>query len=444
MTQPPSHTPATPAPDAADDSADPPNPGAAPSATRPGPAPSPRQGPERPVAPAFTGEYRSTAADDEHHHAPANPTGSRLAVLTLTALGVVYGDIGTSPLYALQECFNARHGIAPTPENVIGVLSLIVWSLISVVSVKYISFIMRADNRGEGGILALLALLLQKGGGINWDPREDAEMDADEKARRLRLKNMVVVLGLFGAALLYGDGIITPAISVLGAMEGVAVIAPALEHWVVPVTIVILLVVFAAQRFGTDRVGKAFGPVMLLYFTTLAVLGIPHIVARPDVLQALLPHHAVGFMLREGTVGFVLLGAVVLSVTGAEALYADMGHFGRKPIRLAWFGFVMPCLLVNYFGQGSLLIGDPSAAANPFYNLAPRLFQPVLLGIATAAAIVASQALISGAFSLTQQAVALGYSPRVTIVHTSAREAGQIYIPEVNTLLAIGCVLVVF
>jgi KUP system potassium uptake protein len=443
MTQPTHSTSATPAPEGSGE-AEPPNPGKpAVPATRGGKAPAPRPKAGRPVVPAFTGEFSTVADDLDSHHAPANPSGARLATLTLTALGVVYGDIGTSPLYALQECFNAAHGLRPTVGNVLGVLSLIVWSLILVVSVKYISFIMRADNRGEGGILALLALLLQKGGGINWEQREEKEMDEEERARRLRLKNLVIVLGLFGAALLYGDGIITPAISVLGAMEGVAVIQPALEHWVVPLTMIILVGVFLAQQFGTDRVGKAFGPVMLTYFFTLAALGIPKILERPEVLQALSPLHAIRFMGEHGTMGFVLLGAVVLSVTGAEALYADMGHFGRRPIKLAFFGLVFPCLLLNYFGQGSLLIGDPAAAANPFYNLAPRVFQPVLLGIATAAAIVASQALISGAFSLTQQAVALGYSPRVTIVHTSAREAGQIYIPEVNALLAIGCLLVV-
>ncbi|MCU0625412.1 MAG: potassium uptake protein, partial [Gemmatimonadaceae bacterium] len=381
--------------------------------------------------------------EHEHHHAPESPTGQRLAVLTLTALGVVYGDIGTSPLYALKECFNGPHGVPATAANVVGVLSLIVWSLILVVSVKYISFIMRADNRGEGGILALLALLLQKGGGISWEQREEKEMDDEERARRLRLKNLVIVLGLFGAALLYGDGIITPAISVLGAVEGVSVIAPALTQAVVPVTIAILVGVFAAQRFGTDRVGKAFGPIMLTWFISIAALGIPHILERPAVLAALLPTHAVAFMAEHGTHGFVILGAVVLSVTGAEALYADMGHFGRRPIRLAWFALVFPCLLLNYFGQGAMLIGDPAAATNPFYLVAPRMLLYPLLGLATLAAIVASQALISGAFSLTQQAVSLGYSPRVTIVHTSAREQGQIYIPEINTLLAVGCVLVV-
>lgn len=445
MTQPSSPTPATPspAPEGAPEGGEPPNPG------RPAPARAgvrgsarrPKAG--RPVVPAYTGEHSAQPDDPDHAHGHETPTGRRLAVLTLTALGVVYGDIGTSPLYALKECFGPVHGVAPTPENVIGVLSLLVWSLILVVSVKYISFIMRADNRGEGGILALVALLLQKGGGISVEPRQEKELDDEERARRARLKSLVIALGLFGAALLYGDGIITPAISVLGAVEGVSVIAPALERFIVPVTLVIILGLFMAQQFGTDRVGKAFGPIMLTYFVTIAALGVPKILERPEVLTALSPVHAVAFMAHHQWHGFVLLGAVVLSVTGAEALYADMGHFGRKPIRLAWFALVFPCLLVNYFGQGSLLIGDPSAAANPFYNLAPRPFVPVLIGLATMAAIVASQALISGAFSLTQQAVALGFSPRVTIVHTSAREAGQIYIPEINTLLGIGTALVV-
>ncbi len=367
-------------------------------------------------------------ADSNQHHVGEPATGKKLALLTLTALGVVYGDIGTSPLYALKECFNGIHGVEPTPENVVGVLSMIVWSLISVVSVKYIGFILRADNRGEGGILALLALLLQKSGGVL----------ADEKK-----KKRVIVLALIGAALLYGDGIITPAVSVLGAVEGVTVIAPALHNVVVPVTIVLLLGVFGAQRFGTDRVGKLFGPIMLTWFVSIAALGIPHIIAHPTVLRSLSPWYALAFMVTHGWHAFVLLGAVVLSVTGAEALYADMGHFGKRPIRLAWGLLVFPCLLLNYFGQGAVLISNASARANPFYSLAPDLLQIPLLLLATMAAIIASQALISGAFSLTQQSVQLGYTPRVTIIHTSEQQSGQIYIPEINTLLAIGTIFVV-
>jgi KUP system potassium uptake protein len=370
----------------------------------------------------------SGVAESHHYHDSAPPTGKRLAILTLTALGVVYGDIGTSPLYAFKECFNGPHGVAPTAENIVGVLSLIVWSLVLVVTVKYVGFILRADNRGEGGILALLALLLQKKDGV-----QDNE----------QLKRTVIVLGLFGAALLYGDGIITPAISVLGAVEGVKVIAPALESAVVPITIAILVVLFAVQRFGTDRVGRLFGPIMLVWFATIAVVGVPRIFERPEVLQSLLPWHGLQFLWHHGTHGFVILGAVVLSVTGAEALYADMGHFGKRPIQLAWLAMVFPCLLLNYFGQGAMLLGNPANRANPFYLTAPEWMLYPLLVLATLAAIVASQALISGAFSLTQQSVQLGYTPRVTIRHTSEKERGQIYIPEVNALLAIGTIFVV-
>jgi KUP system potassium uptake protein len=355
------------------------------------------------------------------------PQGKRLALLTLTALGVVYGDIGTSPLYALRECFKAEYGIHPTPESILGVLSLILWSLILVVSVKYIVFILRADNRGEGGILALLALLLQQ------------RRRADDKRRRLTL----VALGLFGAALLYGDGVITPAISVLGAVEGLEVGAPGLSRIVVPITLIILFALFMVQRFGTARVGTAFGPTMLLWFLTIAVLGVRSIASNPGVLAAANPWHAVEFFFDHGVAGFLTLGAVVLCVTGGEALYADMGHFGKRPIRIAWFGVALPALLLNYFGQGALLLRDPTAASNPFYLLAPPSFQWPLLVIATAAAIVASQALISGAFSLTQQSIQLGYSPRMQIVHTSKQEAGQIYIPEVNKALMIGCLILV-
>ena len=359
--------------------------------------------------------------------APAPPTGRRLAILTVTALGVVYGDIGTSPLYALRECFKAEYGIHPTPQNIIGVLSLILWSLILVVSIKYIVFILRADNRGEGGILALLALLLQQ------------KRRADDTRRRL----LLIALGLFGAALLYGDGIITPAISVLGAVEGLEVGAPSLAFFVVPITLVILFALFMVQRFGTARVGTAFGPIMVVWFVTIAVLGLRTIAAAPSVLAAINPWHGVEFFLVHGVAGFLTLGAVVLCVTGGEALYADMGHFGKRPIRIAWFVAVLPALMLNYFGQGALLLKHPEAASNPFYLLAPPAFQWPLLVIATLAAIVASQALISGAFSLTQQSIQLGYSPRMQIVHTSVHEAGQIYIPEVNKALMAGCLILV-
>ena len=354
-----------------------------------------------------------------------HPTGKRLAVLTITALGVVYGDIGTSPLYALRACFKPEYGLAPTPYNVTGVLSLFTWSLTLVVSLKYILFVMRADNRGEGGILAMLALILGK--------------DTTHRRRRA----VLVVLGLIGAALLYGDGVITPAISVLGAMEGLLVVSPVFERFIIPVTLIVLVFLFLFQRVGTARVGGTFGPLMLLWFGLIAVLGAAEVLRAPGILAALNPWYAFQFMYERGWVGFVLLGAVVLAVTGAEALYADMGHFGRRPIRLAWFSLVFPCLLLNYFGQGALILRDPSAVANPFFMLAPRLLLYPLIAIATVAAIIASQALISGAFSLTQQCVQLGYSPRVTIVHTSAREAGQIYIPEVNHALMVGCFVIV-
>jgi KUP system potassium uptake protein len=363
--------------------------------------------------------------DHEAQHPPA--TGRRLALLTLTALGVVYGDIGTSPLYALRECFRAEHGITPTHDNVVGVLSLILWSLILVVSVKYITFVLRADNRGEGGILSLLALLLQQ------------KRRTEERRRRLAL----VALGLFGASLLCGEGIITPAISVLGAVEGLEVGSPALAHLVVPITVLILFALFMIQRFGTARVGATFGPIMLVWFVTIGVLGFQSIAETPSVLSAINPWYALQFFRNHGLAGFLTLGAVVLCITGCEALYADMGHFGKRPIRLAWFAAALPMLMLNYLGQGALLLRDNAAAENPFYLLAPPSFQWPLLIIATLAAIVASQALISGVYSLTQQSIQLGYSPRMQIVHTSEKQAGQIYIPEINKALMVGCLVLV-
>ncbi|AHG89964.1 Low affinity potassium transport system protein kup [Gemmatirosa kalamazoonensis] len=388
--------------------------------------------PSRGLTPSVIAEPAATTAETPasshpHHHADANPTGRRLALLTLTALGVVFGDIGTSPLYTLQECFSREHGVPATIPDVYGVLSLIVLSLTMIVTIKYVTFIMRADNKGEGGILALLALIMQR-------RRRD-----DDKGSRF----VLISLALFGAALLYGDGIITPAISVLGAVDGLKVIAPALDRWVIIITIVILFGLFSFQRSGTERVGRMFGPVMLVWFATLAVLGVAGFRHHPEILKAVWPGYGVSFFFRHGLHGFLILGSVVLAVTGAEALYADMGHFGKKPIRLAWLTFVFPCLLLNYFGQGALLIAHPEAAANPFYLLAPRALQIPLLVIATFAAIVASQALISGAFSLTQQAVQLGFVPRLDIRHTSHHAAGQIYIPEVNQALALGCIVVV-
>ncbi|HET7585498.1 MAG TPA: potassium transporter Kup [Gemmatimonadaceae bacterium] len=355
--------------------------------------------------------------------------GRALYLLSLGALGVVYGDIGTSPLYAVRECFSAEHGVPPTRDNVLGVLSLIVWALTLVVSVKYILFILRADNRGEGGILALLALVSR--------PSPSAQKRAAAGGA------VLVALGLFGAALLYGDGVITPAISVLGAMEGLEVAAPAFAHLVVPATLVVLVLLFLVQRHGTARVGVVFGPFMLLWFAAIAALGVVAIVHAPEILLALAPWYAVRFFLQHGVAGFTILGSVVLVVTGGEALYADMGHFGRAPIRTAWFAVVMPSLLLNYFGQGALLLRSPAAAANPFYRLAPEALLYPLLLIATAAAVIASQALISGVFSLTRQAVQLGFSPRMTIVHTSAETEGQIFMPEVNVALMLGCLALV-
>ena len=360
-------------------------------------------------------------------HVEPHPTGRRLAVLSLTALGVVYGDIGTSPLYAIKEAFKPEYGLVLTTSNVYGLLSLVVWALILVVSVKYVAFILRADNKGEGGVLALLALVLQR-----------QHRTADRRRRKT-----LIALGLFGGAFLYGDGIITPAISVLGAVEGLQVAAPALRHVVVPLAFGIIAALFYFQYKGTARVGGLFGWVMLAWFITIGALGLREIVREPQTLFAVNPWYALRFFADHPTTSFVVLGAVVLVITGGEALYADMGHFGRRPIRIAWFAAVLPALLLNYFGQGALLLRNPAAIENPFYLLAPSALLMPLLLLATSAAVVASQALISGAFSLTQQAVQLGYSPRVTIVHTSAQQAGQIYVPEINKALAIGTLILV-
>ncbi|MBI5496775.1 MAG: potassium transporter Kup [Deltaproteobacteria bacterium] len=359
---------------------------------------------------------------------PVRPPESRTPVLALTALGVVFGDIGTSPLYALKECVNPAHGVAVNAANVLGLLSLVLWSLTVVVAVKYLGFILRADNRGEGGILALLALCPEQ-----------------FKRSHPRFVGPLGALVIFGAALLYGDGVITPAISVLSAVEGLEVATDTLKPVVVPVTIVILVGLFAIQSHGTEAVGRVFGPVMAAWFVVLGVLGLVHIWDFPGVLGALNPLHAVGFMAEHQWKGFVVLGSVVLVVTGGEALYADMGHFGRRPISLAWFTMVMPCLVLNYFGQGALIIAHPEAAENPFFAMVPRgLLTYALVALSTIATVIASQALISGAFSLTTQAVQLGYFPRVSVVHTSAEAEGQIYVPEVNWALAFSCVVLVW
>ena len=363
----------------------------------------------------------ATAAD----RTPADqaPRGRRLFVLSLGALGVVYGDIGTSPLYALRECFHGEYAVDVTPANVLGILSLVLWSLVLVISVKYLGFVLRADNRGEGGTLALVALAV---------PRSAPKNTA-----------WLALLGLFGASLLYGDGMLTPAISVLAAVEGLEVITPALRPLVLPLTVAILLGLFSIQKRGTDRIGALFGPVVIAWFAAIAALGVHGIAVDPAVLQAISPHHAAHFFAHNGFHGFTVLAAVFLVVTGGEALYADMGHFGPRPIRLGWFVLALPALVLNYFGQGALLLSDPEAASNPFYRLAPEWAIIPLVALATLATVIASQALISGAFSLTHQAIQLGFAPRLAISHTSAEERGQIYVAPVNWMLAIAaCALV--
>ena len=395
--------------------------------------------PARPVrppdeVPLSAGLTGARPVPPHRHHPEQKPRGKRLALLTLTALGVVYGDIGTSPLYAIKEAFGPEYGLLLEQPAVYGVLSLMLWALILVVSIKYIVYIMRADNRGEGGILALLALILQR------------EHRAGDERRRF----ILIAIGLFGASLLYGEGIITPAISVLSAVEGLNVLAEehpgfagALPYYIVPFTVLVLFGLFYMQRHGTGRVGVIFGPIMFVWFTVIGVLGLREIIHEPAILQAANPYYAMRFFIDHGLAGFLVLGSVVLVITGAEALYADMGHFGRRPIRLAWFAYVLPCLLINYFGQGALVLRDNATVDYPFFRLAPPNLLLPLVVLALMAAIIASQALISGAFSLTQQSVQLGYTPRVSIVHTSARAAGQIYIPEVNKALGIGCIALV-
>jgi KUP system potassium uptake protein len=357
---------------------------------------------------------------------PSNSPKSKvnyLALLTLGALGIVYGDIGTSPLYALRECFSGSHALANTELNVLGVLSLVFWSLIIVISVKYLVLVMRADNDGEGGILALMELV--RPGNKSWK------------------QFVIITIGLFGASLLYGDGIITPAISVLSAIEGLRVATTFFDDFIVPLTIIVLLLLFLLQRRGTAGIGIIFGPIMLVWFGILAALGVSSILINPHVLTAVNPVHAVSFFREHGLHGIVILGSVFLVVTGGEALYADMGHFGRKPIRIAWFSIVLPCLLLNYFGQGALILRDPSAIVNPFYYLAPSWMLYPLVFFSTIATVIASQAVISGAFSLTFQALQLGFLPRMRIRHTSEEERGQIYIPQLNWLLFVATVALV-
>jgi KUP system potassium uptake protein len=365
----------------------------------------------------------SVPPPSQHGHGHDKP----LAAAMLLAIGVVYGDIGTSPLYSMRECFHGPHAIAPTPPHVLGVMSLVFWALIIVISVKYLLVVLRADNNGEGGILALLTL-------VGLGPKADR---AGSVARVLTL------MGIFGAALLYGDGVITPAISVLSAVEGLEIVTPALQNFVVPATVVILIGLFALQRRGTAGVGKFFGPITTFWFLAIAVLGVVSLVQTPEILQAMNPIHAARFIGEGGWHALIVLGSVFLVVTGGEAIYADMGHIGAPPIRKAWFFVVLPALLLNYFGQGALLLRSPDLAENPFYHLAPRWALNPLVVLATAATCIASQAVITGAFSLTWQAVQLGYLPRVEVRHTSAQERGQIYIPIVNWLLLVACIALV-
>jgi|CXWL01.1.fsa_nt_gi KUP system potassium uptake protein len=380
-------------------------------------------------------EGQSKEAAKEPPPAGAGARGSHSGPLwpvAITALGIVYGDIGTSPLYAIKECFNGAHAVAATEANVLGVLSLVFWSLTIVVAIKYLGFILRANNKGEGGIFALMALIPHK---------------LDQRSEKI--KPIILMLAVFGAALLYGDGIITPAITVLSAVEGLNVATKAAENWVVPITVGVLIGLFMVQHRGTRGIGRVFGPVMLLWFAAISILGLRYIVRDPDILRAINPYWGVQFFMDNSTHGFTILGSVVLCITGAEALYADMGHFGPRPIRASWFAFVFPALLLNYFGQGGLLLENMAAGVlitpNPFYGIVPQSLTVPMVILATAAAVIASQAMISGAFSLTRQAVALGYCPRVTIVHTSERDEGQIYVPEVNQALMVACVgLVLF
>ncbi|HEY6599309.1 MAG TPA: potassium transporter Kup [Pseudomonadales bacterium] len=348
-----------------------------------------------------------------------------MSQLLIGAIGVVYGDIGTSPLYTLRQCFEGLHPLALSPAHILGVLSIIFWSLVIIVTLKYVALILRADNRGEGGILALTALVTRG-------------LDAQPKRRW-----WLLLFGIVGAAMFYGDGMITPAISVLGAVEGLEVLTPRLHPVILPLALVIITTLFMIQRSGTARVGAFFGPVMVVWFVALAVLGLGQIIEQPAVLAAINPTHAIAFIVQSPRAAFLALGAVVLAVTGTEALYADMGHFGRSPIRRAWLGFVMPALVLNYFGQGALLLADPAAIKNPFYLLAPTWALVPLILLATCAAVIASQAVISGAFSLTRAAIQMGYCPRLTITHTSDRLIGQIYVPFINWVLFISVMLLV-
>ncbi len=402
-----------------------------------------------PHAPSPGGTSAAVAADaSQHaaHHQPPAAHGIDGLKLALGAIGVVYGDIGTSPLYAIKECVTLPHGVAPITANIFGVLSLVFWSITLVVTVKYLFYVMRADNDGEGGVLALMALVARMA-----PPPKPVSTSASSSSnwRRVtwtnvyRSRMILIILGLFGAALLYGDGVITPAISVLSAVEGLEVATTAFSPVVVPVTCIILLMLFAVQKRGTGGIGTVFGPLTLVWFVAISAVGLPWVLRHPQILLAVNPIYGVRFFAHHGRHGFLVLGSVVLCVTGGEALYADMGHFGTRAIRTAWYLCVFPALLINYFGQGALLLERPAAAANPFYAMVPSAFLLPMVVLATMATVVASQALISGAFSVTRQGVQLGYLPRVTIIHTSGKTEGQIYIPEVNWLLMLACIALV-
>ena len=370
------------------------------------------------------------SSDDNGSNRSANGgTRRRLLLLTIGALGVVYGDIGTSPLYAIKESFNPSHGLPLTTLNIMGVESLVFWALIFVVSIKYLVMVLRADNKGEGGIMALLSLLL---------PRPATSLSG------LKKKTLAISLGLIGAGLLYGEGIITPAISVLSALEGLQVATPAFEPIIVPVTIVILFLLFSAQSRGSASIGTVFGPTMFLWFISIGLIGLSWIIRYPQILYSLNPYYAFKFFSENGITGFFVLSSVVLCITGAEALYADIGHFGKAPIRLGWFSMVFPCLMLNYLGQGAFVLAKGAVALeNPFFGIVPKLLLYPMVVLATTAAVIASQALISGAFSLTQQAVQLGYLPRTAILHTSRTTEGQIYVPKINLLLMVACIALV-
>lgn len=366
------------------------------------------------------------SADESQRQSPVSLFNKKIIILAVASIGVVFGDIGTSPLYAIKACFHGKHAITPSMPNILGVLSLIFWSMAVVVSIKYVIFILRADNRGEGGIFALISLL-----------------NTSDKSLSRFIQSILLFAGILGAGLLYGDGVITPAISVLSAIEGLEVATRAAAPYIIPLTCVVLVLLFSLQRRGTASIGKLFAPIMVLWFLSIGAFGIMQIISEPSVFRAINPVYALNFFVNNGVHGIVVLGSVVLCITGCEALYADLGHFGRNAIRLSWFSFVFPTLLCNYFGQGALLLAHPEMNVNPFYKIVPEVLLYPMIGLSTIATIIASQALISGAYSLTQQAVQLGLCPRVRIVHTSSEVQGQIYIPFVNYALMIACIGVV-